>query len=127
MSGISAKFRPSLTSNQIQYLIRNLQSAAVCPERDDILKQLHKFHLKAVHGIISPSHVSAPRMSLVDSLGFSEPSPAMPAEDMDALLETYAFHRSVLSPVQLARVQHHRYLNDMMTAEEEAAHEASNQ
>lgn len=123
MSNISAKFRPSLTSAQIEYLIRNLQSAAVCPERDDILKQLHKFHLKAVHGIISPSHVSAPRASLIDQLGFGDT--VKESDDVLVLLETYRTNPSVLSVAQLSRVQHHRYLNDMMTAEEEAAHEAT--
>lgn len=125
MSTISAKFRPSLTSEQIAYLIRNLQSAAVCPERDDILKQLHKFHLKAVHGIVSPSHVSAPRMSLVDSLGFSETVSA--SDDVLVLLETYRTNPTILTTTQLSRVQHHRYLNDMMTPEEELAHENANQ
>lgn len=125
-SGISAKFRPSLTAEQIAYLIGNLQAAAPSTERDNILTVLHKFHLKAVHGIVSPSHVSAPRMSLVDSLGFSEPRTYRIAEeDIENLLDIYNKHPNSLSAVQLGRVQYHRYTNDMMTPQEEKEYESS--
>lgn len=125
MSTISAKFRPSLTAEQIAYLIGNLQAAAPSNERDDILKQLHKFHLKAVHGIVAPSHVSAPRMNLVDSLGFGADTVRSQTEDIDTLLSIYATTPTILSPAQLTRVNHHRYTNDMMTPVEEQAYEAS--
>lgn len=120
----SAKFRPSLTSEQIAYLISILQHSPSCAERDAILYNLHKFHLKATHGIVSPSHVSSPRMSLVDSLGFSD-SANDSLDHMDNLLSIYESTPNILSKAQLTRVNHHRYINDMMTPEEEAQYESS--
>lgn len=121
---VSAKFRPSLSSAQIQYLLTVLQTSKPCNEREDIVKQLHKFHLKAVHGIVSPSHVSTSRASLTTMLGFEEPEHG--AEAIDWLLDIHAKTPNILSKAQLTRVQHHRYVNDMMTPEEEATYEASN-
>lgn len=123
-SGVSVKFRPSLTSSQIQYLIGILQSSAQSQDRDNILGQLHKFHLKATHGIVSPSHISTPRPSLSDSLGFTDS--VQSSDDILALVEIWRTNPTILSPAQLTRVNHHRYINDMMTVEEEANYEASN-
>lgn len=128
MSTLSAKFRPSLTAGEIEYLITVLQHAPSCEHRDNVLSVLRKFHLKAVHGIVSPSHVAAPRVSLVDSLGFGGTDSGRTVfkdDDINILLNAYINTPAVLSPAQLTRVQHHRYTNDMMTPEEEQAYESS--
>lgn len=111
------KFRPSLTASQISYLLE-LLATKTDSEANEIKSSLHKFHLKAKHGIISASHVATSPVSLTASLGFGE-------EDTtpEALYEIWKDSPNVLTAAQLSKVQHFRYINDLMSPTEEAAFE----
>src|SRR5690606_31801160 len=67
------KFRPSLSADQISHLVYLLESSPHSTISSDCLKALRVFKLKADHGIITPSHISTGRPTLVDSLGFTAP------------------------------------------------------
>lgn len=108
------KFRPSLTSAQIEYLL-NLLSTRMDGEAKEIKQSLHKFHLKAKHGIVSASHI-ATNSSLTSSLGFDE-------ESISSLYEMWKNTPNLLNPTQLEKVNHYRYTNDLMSPPEEAAYE----
>lgn len=110
------KFRPSLSLVEINTLL-----SYIPPHESSLRKKLEIFTLKAQHGITQASHVTTGRATLADSLGFS--SATTSAEDIETLLNVYALNKKALSAAQLARVNQHRYVNDMMTPEEEAAHE----
>lgn len=110
------KFRPSLTLEEIQFLIGNVRWTDN-PEQLPLLRKLEVFTLKAKHGITQASHVSVGKQSIESSLGFTAD------ETIESLLTIYRQNPKLLSPAQLARVQYHRYTNDMMTPAEEASYE----
>lgn len=110
------KFRPSLSLAEIHTLLSYIPA-----HESSLRKKLEIFTLKAQYGITQASHVTTGRATLADSLGFS--SATTSAEDIETLLNVYALNKKALSAAQLTRVNQHRYVNDMMTPEEEAAHE----
>jgi len=109
------KFRPSLTIHQIEYLVTLLKSVPTCEDSTAILASLHKFQLKATHGITTPSHVAIGKPSIDAQLGFA------PDDTIASLLTIYndPSKRSILSSKQLERVQYHRFQTDLMSPEEE--------
>ena len=119
-SNIQTKFRPSLTLDEINTIIAALQSAG----ESKLVRKLHTFTLKAQIGITSPSHVTVPKQSLEDSLGFNSVSPLSNLEQTgEQLFEIWKTSPTSLSTSQLAKVHHHRYTNDLMTPEEESNYE----
>ena len=114
----AVKYRPSLSLAEIHTILSHL------PAHESIIRRkLEIFTLKAQHGITQASHVATGRSSLEDSLGFA---PTSSGDDIETLINQYHINPRTLSAAQLAKVNHHRYLNNLMTPEEEAAHEASN-
>lgn len=118
------KFRPSLSAAQIQYILDIFDAgptvhtdSKMC---DSVIRSLKVFKLKADHGIVTPSHVATGRASLESSLGFSE-NP----DSIGDLLVIWSTNPKSLSPNQINMVQKHRYVNDLMTPEEEAEYEQS--
>ena len=118
----SVKYRPSLSMEQINYLLNILQQHQDYQAKE-ITVQLWKFSQKATLSIIKPSHVTTPKESLESSLGFS--STPSPGQDMSKLLEIYETTPAILSKPQLDLVNHYRYTHDLMTQEEEKAYEQS--
>ena len=112
------KFRPTLSAPEIEYLL-NLLSKQTDPTAAEITTTLNKFYLKAKHGIIGASHVSTSRPSLESSLGFA------PDPSIENLLEIYNSNQRLLNPTQLQKVQNHRYMNDLMSPDEEYQYEQS--
>lgn len=110
------KYRPSLTLDEIQFLLTH----PAIHSNPALKRKLEVFTLKAEHGITKPSHVAVGRTSLEESLGFNSPSSDT---QIGILLDIYHATPQLLSPTQLAKVQHHRYLNDMMTPSEEKEYE----
>lgn len=122
MSNIQTKFRPSLTLDEINTIIAALQSTGEAK----LVRKLHTFTLKAQVGITSPSHVTIPKQSLEDSLGFgSSPSTSSTNQGQtgEQLYEIWKTSPTSLSSAQLSLVAHHRYTNDLMTPEEESNYE----
>lgn len=117
---IKLKFRPSLTLEQIEYILSLRGNDPIIEH--EIRKSLEPFKRKADAGIISPSHISTGRISMADSLGFS----TVIDNDVESLVEIWKTNPASLSPKQLEKVSHHRYVNDMMTAEEECMYESFN-
>lgn len=122
MSNIQTKFRPSLTLDEINTIISALQPTG----NNQLIRKLDLFVRKASIGITSPSHVTIPKQSLADSLGFgSESNQSSNAihQTIEQLYTIWQTSPSSLSQSQLAQVSHYRYVNDMMTPEEEVKHE----
>ena len=117
----SIKFRPSLSISDIQFIYDTIHTLPASPQQQSILASFHKLILKARHGIITPSHLALGKPSIESALGFS-------SEDhtIETLMDAWASNPSLLSNHQIARVQHHRYINDMMTTDEEASYEQLN-
>lgn len=115
---IQTKFRPSLTLDEINTIVLLLNANG----ESKLAKKLNTFILKAQIGITAPSHVTIPKQSLEDSLGFGDPIETnASAEQLYTIWQTSP---SSLSQSQLAQVSHYRYINDLMSPEEESKHEA---
>jgi hypothetical protein len=113
------KYRPSLTLDELQFILTHPHISS----QPALAAKLNTFILKAQHGITKPSHVATGSPSLQESLGFTTtPQPQSP-QSIQTLLTIYESTPSILSPSQLAQVQHHRYINDMMSPEEESQYE----
>ena len=117
----SIKFRPSLSISDIQFIYDTIHALPASAQQQSILASFHKLILKAKHGIITPSHLALGKPSIESTLGFS-------SEDhtIETLMDAWASNPSLLSSTQIARIQHHRYVNDMMTPDEECAYEQLN-
>lgn len=107
---------------ELQYIVNLIRAAPPSSVGLGIAKSMEKMVLKAKYGIVGPSHVSV-RESIESELGFSPP------EDVDAmmteLLAIYDSTPSALSAKQLSEIKRYRYLNDMMTPEEESSYETN--
>ncbi len=108
------KFRPSLTLDEIQFILTHPHIST----QPDLATKLSTFVLKATHGLVKPSHVKL-RSPTLESAGLASTSP----NQIDSLMELYKLNPSILTPSQLDQINHHRYINDMMTTEEEAEYE----
>lgn len=117
---MATSFRPSLTLTEISFILDSVNWADN-PDHHTLMRKLEVFTLKAQHGITKPSHIKTGKQTLAASLGMEDDA------TITTLLEAYnnPVSRSALSPSQLERVQQFRYINDMMTSEEERAHELS--
>lgn len=116
---MSITYRPSLTLAEIQFILLEIDWDKGPEYQDDLKRKLEVFTLKAKHGITRPSHVRVGKPSKEAELGFTED------ERLETLLEAYQISPTSLSVRQMKLVQHHRYINDMMTPEEEAQYEAA--
>ena len=114
----SIKFRPSLSISDIQFIYDTIHALPASAQQQSILASFHKLILKAKHGIITPSHLALGKPSIESTLGFS-------SEDhtIETLMDAWASNPSLLSSTQIARIQHHRYVHDLMTPDEEHDYE----
>jgi hypothetical protein len=115
---MSITYRPSLTLDEIKFLLDTVSWEHPDIHQYPLKRKLEVFTLKAQHGITKASHVRAGKQSDAAKLGFEEDS------TIAALLEVYSTNPEALSVRQMAKVQFHRYTNDMMTPQEEAEYEA---
>lgn len=123
----SIKFRPSLSADQISYILSVFEHPETVHTNSTLfnttIKALRVFDLKARHGIVTPSHVSTGRATLVDSLGFTD-SQAGDNISIEALVKIYDVTPQVLTQSQVDRVNLHRYTNDLMSPTEESEYES---
>lgn len=116
---IQTKFRPSLTLDEINTIISALQPTG----NNQLIRKLNTFTLKAQIGITAPSHVTIPKQSLEDSLGFGYGSSNAIHQTAEQLYTIWQTSPSSLSQSQLVQVSHYRYTNDLMSPEEESNYE----
>ena len=109
------KYRPSLTLDEINIILLHLPDIA---EHRALINKLNIFNLKAKHGITKPSHLALGKPSIEASLGFTSQD-----HTIETLMDAWNSNPSILSQSQIARIQHHRYLNDLMSPEEESQYE----
>jgi hypothetical protein len=117
------KFRPYFTAAELLEIIAALKSAPN-PRRLTLCQYLESFLLKINHGIISPAHTLEP--SLETKLGFPDPSTPIPISH--SLTGEAAHQKWLVSPVsatpkEIAEAMNWRYLNDLMSPDEEAEYE----
>ncbi len=117
------KFRPYFTAAELQEIINCLKSHPT-PRRLTICQYLESFLLKINHGIISPAHTTAP--SLEQKLGFPDPNQPIPVSHNltgEAAYNKWFLDPKSATPKEIAEAMNWRYLNDLMSPEEEAEYE----
>lgn len=141
-----AKYRPSVTGEQITHIIR-LAKLDMSTESIELIKTLAPFEAKILAGAMLPAHLSTPRQSLEDSLGMTIVDSlgkkiAIPTKGSVNLIEVkgdkVAYNLSCYNKYKLActvdrleditpdimeAAKEHMYVNDLMTPEEEAEYE----
>ena len=128
---IEIKYRPSLTQQQLTHIFTTLSAQQKSLINDECIAALRKYMIKIQVGLIAPSHVTEPQ-SLEDQLGFSTASQSSQSSNdshatqqiihnsnVEALLKIYTENPSILTAAQLEKVQFHRYINNMMSPDEE--------
>ena len=120
---MSSKYRPTLTAQEIAYIIERCDSDS----RDETAglsialgSKLKIFAMKMQLGIVASAYTAAPKQSLTDKLGFASPD----AKRL-AAFEKYSKLPSICTPQEIALAQTYRYENNMMTTQEESDYENS--
>lgn len=113
---VEAKYRLSLTANQIAYLAELVHADTrfeTTGTREDLAAYLNIFLAKLQYGKVNVAYVATPRKSIEQKLGLTSRSEIY--EKWKAGAEC--------SEWELGQVAAYRYTNDLMTPEEEAEYE----
>lgn len=115
-----SKYRPVLTHEQINHLI-SLCKADMSPQSVRCISVLSPYEYKIQNLAVTPSHTLT-RKSIEEQTGLhSKPNDY----DINHLLGVWKADPSKLSTIELMRVYDYRYMNDLMTPEEEKEYENS--
>ncbi len=113
------KFRPYFTAPELLAVIRALKFQSL-PSNYGLIRYLETFAIKIERGVLEPSLTNKP--SIEQRLGLVLAPTASFESSIPALAANYNLfpdQRSRFSPPQLEAIQSHRFLNDMMSPEEE--------
>ena len=116
------KYRPSLTLQQIQYIL-HVSSLDTSIETEDIrislTQQLKLLTFKASIGATAPSYVSPPKISLEDKLGIGLSA----AEKRELAYRKYSSNPALCTAQEREQALTYMYDNNMMIESEAAAFE----
>lgn len=118
-------FRPYLTLEQIEYLIKVLQSAPTSPIQYAVLTNLQTLHYKAAVGVTNSAYETTPRQTMLDRLTAQPAQPGKFADTRKALYQLWIDSPISLTPEQVQQVDEYRYAEDLMSEEEIAEFEKS--
>lgn len=121
------KYRPVLTQDQITHILslcrKDMSDASI-----QLMSVLAPFEYKIRNQAITPAYTQTPKESLADMMGL-EPTPPIPSIrslDPKALYEVWVNDPSFpFTPSDLRIIREYRYVNDLMTFEEERAYETN--
>lgn len=133
-AAVAVKYRPSMTSYQITKILElaKLESEGISPISMSIIATLAPFQAKIENAGIQASYTpvpAKPSTTSLEALGAASAAvdQVVDKEEYWALcyerLQQYG--ATELSLVELQAVAEHRYLNDLMTTEEESEHEST--
>jgi hypothetical protein len=105
-------FRPSLSLDEINYLITKCQEDSSNPIALFALQKLQKFSIKASVGLITPSHR---KDSIEEKLGFQLREPACYIK--------WQVNPALCTKAELDQIKQYRYEAGLMAASEEAEYE----
>lgn len=122
----AAKYRPSLSSMEIKYILDLCQSdqrAETEKISTALASKLRVFSLKMQLGIVSASHTAAPVTTLEERLGLESMTPA---DRRSAAYSKYKLNPDYCSADELKLAQTYRYEHGLMSPEEESEFENGN-
>lgn len=118
------KYRPVLSSEQILHLIHLLKRDGTLMSME-IVRNLSRFEWQIQNDAVSPAYVAITRPSMIEDLGFDEPSPPGNAHissaeiSIEALYHIWMAEPQSLTALDISRVRQWRYQNNKMTVDEE--------
>lgn len=118
------KFRPYLTAKELTLILGALKSQSVPAIK--LIRYLETFAIKIERGVISSALTLEPTME--EKLGLTSGDGPQAGLDPHILYTAWLANpagRASLSPKQIQIIREHRYLNDLMTPEEESEYELS--
>lgn len=125
------KYRPTLTAVQIDKILwlAKTETPILSKESMSLISTLAPFQAKIENSGIAPAYTAAnkPSATSMEGLGAAPlEAGSMSKEDYwDLCFTKFTLDPTVCSLVEIQAAQEHRYLNDLMTPEEEAKHEES--
>jgi hypothetical protein len=129
MTQSKPKYRPSLSEEEVQYILLKAKEDYIATDSPISLAVVNKFSVlatKIANNAITPSHVEKPKVSLIESLGGTQPSLQVTKEEYWAqCYAKYELDSTSCTVAEIKAAQEHRYLNDLMTPDEVARHEAA--
>lgn len=117
------KFRPYLNAQELITILSALKSQPA--PALGLIRYLETFAIKIERGVIAPAVTLQP--TIEQKLGI-EPESNIQTESVHALAnryESFPADRHKFSPRQLESIQNYRFLNDLMTPEEENSYVSS--
>lgn len=118
------KYRPVLSSEQILHIIKLLKRDGTSLSLD-ILISLSRFEWQIKNNAVSPAYISSPQPSMIEDLGFDEPSAIGNAHissaeiSIEALYHIWMVEPQSLTALDISKVRQWRYQNNKMTVDEE--------
>jgi hypothetical protein len=127
------KYRPSLTAEQVNHILALAKTESPISELSfSLISTLAPFQAKIQNAGIQASHVMAnkPSVTSMEGLGAAPTSSVNPndmtkEEYWEVCYAMYKTNPANCNLTEIEAAQEHRYLNDLMTPEEEADHENS--
>lgn len=114
------KVRPVLTVSQLQLVTAWAKEKASPenPEAQQLYSYLLMFGMKFTAGIVKPVYTTK-KQSVEESLGLDSFQTKHPRE---VAFDKWTLHPELCNAQDMILVQEHRFLNDLMTPEEEATY-----
>ena len=119
------KYRPYFTYQELQEIIHALK-ASPTPSRLSLIRYLDGFILQIERGLRSPNSTIAPSLSQKLELEPSTPIPTALAITGEAAYQKWLLNPAKASPHEIQAANDFRYLNNLMSADEEAQYEYAN-
>jgi hypothetical protein len=121
------KYRPSLPAAAIKHILALAKAEnPMSAESMQVISILAPFEAKIANNCITPAYTTIAKPSVEESLGMIETTETRSKEAIYAdSYYKWKENPTSCSLLEIEQAQEHRYLNDMMTPEEEAAHEAN--
>lgn len=117
------KFRPYFTYSELQEIIAALKSQPT-PTRQTLIRYLHSFIAQIDSGTRQPNHILQP--TLPQRLELESADIPIPLQiSGHAAYQKWLINPASATPHEIAAAQEYRYLNDLMSADEESAYEHS--
>lgn len=120
------KFRPYFSPPELLELISALREHPT-PARMNLIHYLDTFAMKIERGTMQPQHVfkGTVKEQLVAAMGLGDIPPPSGLSDSQ-INEKWEASPNSCSPLELQKVLHYRFLNNLMTPEEEKMYMTNN-
>lgn len=120
---MAKKYRPYFTAEELVEICACLKSNPT-PKRMALVKYLERFLLDIQHSIRAPAYTETPRPTIGQKLGF-DVIPVEPKISGEAAYQKQLINPLRCTPHEIEAAMEYRYLNDLMSPEEEKRYEES--